>query len=118
MTKDEVLALEGRELTIRLGERLFTWDGEQARRFSGIADGLGMVDTWSGLGDIEARMAQRGYRLRLASSFEPGLPYWARFVPHGTFGQNAPLRMEGATAPLAVARAALLALLSEESANA
>jgi hypothetical protein len=77
-------------------------------------------DSWEGVPLVEEAMAQRGHYLTLRSPFEPGQPYFAGFTPHGTTGWDGRPDHEapGATAPLAVARAALLALLSEETANA
>jgi hypothetical protein len=145
MGKDEVMALEGRELDAAVAERIFGWQWlmhphlNRAEIFSPQAvtylrgphygwlpdDGSkermrpyeapAYSSTWNGIGLVEEAMAQRGYYLTLKSPFEPGQPYFAGFTPHGTTGWNGRPDHEapGATAPLAVARAALLTLLSE-----
>lgn len=119
MNRGEMLALEGRELDVKVAEALGCYDikryavrGLVVRdpRFTGRHVNLPFYSTeWQAMGWLVQAMRERGYSLALYSPTqeEPG-PWLAFWV--GETSAEGP----GETAPLAVARAALLALSEEE----
>jgi hypothetical protein len=64
---------------------------------------------------VVEEMARRGFHARINTPFTPGAPYFAGFTPHATTGWNGRPDHEGSgqAAPLAICRAALVAVEAE-----
>lgn len=134
MDKDAILALEGRKLDAKVAEGAleYEWwtygvtsylmsleDGPKIRRFSTYHEGRNgqqddlcyvpyLSSTWEGMGLIVEAMVAREYLPTFTINGE-GLWFAEFFISSDDYGEG-----WGETAPLAVARAALLALSEEE----
>lgn len=64
---------------------------------------------------VAEKMGERGFHARICTPFEPDMPHFVGFTPHGVTGWNGrpDFSASGESAPLAICRAALVA--AEES---
>ena len=108
MTRDEIDQFPEDYLDRRLNAELDARSIRITHRFG-----------WGAAGEIVEAMHKRGYWCELKSPFDKDQPWFAGFTPHGCSGWNGQpdYQMSASSGPIALAKAALLALVEEAKEN-